>query len=63
MPEFYCFVDAKKPDVIVGTESWLSPDICDSEVLPCDYMSLRADRTLLEQGGERTSQSRDQNIE
>ena len=39
-------MDAEKPDIIVGTESWLSPDICYSEVFPPGYMyvAFRADR-------------------
>ena len=44
VPEFHCLVDAEKPDIIVGTESWLSPDICNSEVYPPGYVAFRADR-------------------
>ena len=43
MPEFHCLVDAEKPDVIVGTESWLFQDICDSKVFPPGYVAFRAD--------------------
>ena len=38
VPEFHCLVDAEKPDIIVGTESWLSLDMCDSEVFPPGYV-------------------------
>ena len=43
MPEFHCLVDAEKPDIVVGTESWLSSDICNSEVFPPGYVTFRAD--------------------
>ena len=32
MSEFHCLLDAEKPDTIAGKESWLSPDISNSEV-------------------------------
>ena len=41
----HCLVETERPDVIIGTESWLSPDIKDSEIFPEDYTSYRADRT------------------
>ena len=46
MPEFHCLVDAEKPDIIVGTESWLSPDtsIFNSEVFSPGYVTFRPDR-------------------
>ena len=44
VPEFICLVDNEKPDIIVGTESWLSPDIRNSEVFPPGYVAFRADR-------------------
>ena len=25
--EFHCLLDTENPDIVVGTESWLSPDI------------------------------------
>ena len=33
-PQFYSFVETYKPDIIVGTKTWLSPDIFDSEYFP-----------------------------
>ena len=30
-------VDSVKPDIIVGTESWLRPDIMNSEIFPSNY--------------------------
>ena len=34
--EFENMVDTVSPDIIVGTESWLSPDVANSEVFPVD---------------------------
>ena len=34
-----------KTDIIVGTESWLTPDIKDHEVFPPDFTIYRRDRT------------------
>ena len=33
-PQFFSFVDFYKPDIIVGTETWLTPDIYDSDYSP-----------------------------
>ena len=44
VPEFHCLVDTEKPDVIIGTESWLSPDIKDNEIFSTDGTPFRADR-------------------
>ena len=44
VPEFLCLVAVEKPDIIIGTESWLSPDINNSEVFPPGYVAFRADR-------------------
>ena len=32
--EFYCLLDTENPDIVIGTESWLTPDISSSEVFP-----------------------------
>ena len=42
--EFHCLLDTENPDIVVGTESWLSPDIASSEIFPEGYHSFRADR-------------------
>lgn len=42
--EFHCLIDTEKPDVVVGTESWLSPDIANSEIFPTGCTPFRADR-------------------
>ena len=42
--EFHCLLDTENPDIVIGTESWLLPDIASSEVFPEGYQSFRADR-------------------
>ena len=42
--EFCCLVDTENPDIVVGTESWLQPDISSSEIFPEGYQTFRADR-------------------
>ena len=42
--EFNMFVREHNPDVILGTESWLSDDISDAEVFPPNYVAYRKDR-------------------
>ena len=46
MKEFHCLFDIENPDVVVGTESWLNPDIAISEIFPGGYRPtvFRADR-------------------
>lgn len=41
--EFHCLVDVEKPNIMVGTESWLSSVICNSEIFPPGYLAFRAD--------------------
>ena len=42
--QFHAMVDSVKPDIIVGTESWLRPDIMNSEIFPSNYTVYRHDR-------------------
>lgn len=42
--EFSALVETVKPSVILGTESWLDPDIGDHEVFPTGYTCYRKDR-------------------
>ena len=42
--EFWCLIDAAKPDVIIGSETWHMPDISDSEIFPPGYHVYRRDR-------------------
>ena len=32
MAEFYAFIDFHKPDIVIGTESWLYKEILDCEI-------------------------------
>ncbi|MCG8035186.1 MAG: hypothetical protein JAZ03_23820, partial [Candidatus Thiodiazotropha taylori] len=42
--DFHCLVDTERPDIIIGTESWLSAEIKDNEIFPPGYIPFRADR-------------------
>ena len=42
--QFHAIVDSVQPDIIVGTESWLRPDIMNSEIFPSNYTVYRRDR-------------------
>ena len=42
--EFLCLIDAAKPDVIIGSETWIRPDISDCEIFPPGYHVYRKDR-------------------
>ena len=52
-PQFYSFLDFHNPDIVIGTETWLTPDIHDSELFPPDlgYTVYRRDRTGPKGGG------------
>ena len=41
---FLNLIDDHRPDIIFGTETWLSPTISTAEFLPANYMSFRKDR-------------------
>ena len=41
--EFKLFVREHDPDVIMGTESWLTKDISDAEIFPHNYVTYRKD--------------------
>ena len=45
------FFREHNPDVIIGTESWLSTDINDTEIFPQDYVVYRKDRSERLGGG------------
>ena len=38
------------PDILIGTESWLSENISNSEIFPSNYSVIRKDRPLNHQG-------------
>ena len=42
--QFHAMVDSVKPNIIVGTESWLRPDIMNSEIFPSNYTVYRRDK-------------------
>ena len=50
---FYTFIGSNKPDIIVGTESWLTAEIHDNEIFPAelDYTVYRRDRIGKRGGG------------
>ena len=37
-------IDEPKPDIILGNESWPTPDIGNNEIFPIDYNVFRKDR-------------------
>ena len=37
-------IDTMKPDIIIGTETWLNPSIKDSEIFPQNFKIFRKDR-------------------
>ena len=49
--EFKIFLREHNPDVVMGTESWLSADISDAEVFPQNYVTYRKDRKDKTGGG------------
>ena len=42
--QFHAMIEETKPVVIVGTESWLRPDIKDTEIFPPNFTVYRRDR-------------------
>ena len=42
--QFQCFINDYYPDIIFGTETWLSPEISSSEIFPPCYNVFRRDR-------------------
>ena len=50
---FYTFIDANKPDIIVGTETWLTAEIHDNDIFPPElgYTVYRRDRIDKRGGG------------
>ena len=51
--EFYALLDKHKPDIVVGTESWLTPKHLDSELFPksLGFTPFRQDRESGKSGG------------
>ena len=42
--ELHTIIDSAKPDIILGNESWLTPDIKNSEIFPDSFDAIRKDR-------------------
>jgi len=42
--DFWNLIDTYNPDVVIGTESWLSEEISNEEVFRADYTTFRRDR-------------------
>ena len=42
--ELHTIIDSAKPDIILGNESWLTPDIKNSEIFPESFDAVRKDR-------------------
>jgi hypothetical protein len=49
--EFWALIDQLDPDIVIGTETWLSPTINDTEVAPKGYKAYRKDRQEDPHGG------------
>lgn len=49
--EVEVIIDKYKPDIILGNESWLNPNILSSEVFPANYTVYRKDRNSKCPGG------------
>ena len=49
--EVEVIIDKYKPDIILGNESWLNPDILSSEVFPANYTVYRKERNSKCPGG------------
>jgi len=43
--EFWNLIDTYNPDVVIGTESWLSEEINSGEIFRDDYITFRRDRS------------------
>ena len=49
--ELHTIIDSAKPDIILGNESWLTPDIKNSEIFPESFDAVRKDRVSDAHGG------------
>ena len=49
--ELHTIIDSAKPDIILGNESWLTPDIKNSEIFPESFDAVRKDRASDVHGG------------
>ena len=49
--ELHTIIDLAKPDIILGNQSWLTPDIKNSEISPDYFDGIRKDRARDAHGG------------
>ena len=49
--ELHTIIDSAKPDIILGNESWLTPEIKNSEIFPDSFDAVRKDRASDAHGG------------
>ena len=49
--ELHTIIDSAKPDIILGNESWLTPDNKNSEIFPDSFDAVRKDRASDAHGG------------
>ena len=49
--ELHTIIDSAKPDIILGNESWLTPDIKNLEIFPEYFDAVRNDRASDAYGG------------
>ena len=49
--EIHTVIESAKPDIILGNESWLTPDIKNSEIFPDSFDAIRKDRASDAHGG------------
>ena len=48
---FHEFIHSYDPDIILGSESWLTVDFFSNEIFPSTYNTFRKDRHLKQGGG------------
>ena len=51
LPDFQALVYSRQLDVVIVTETWLTPEILDKEILPSGYNLYRRDRPGTTRGG------------
>ena len=53
MTNFYALISSEQPDIIIAMESWLTPDIPSSKIVPANlcYSIFREDQTSSSRGG------------
>ena len=49
--EIHTVIDSAKPDIILGNESWLTPEVKNSEIFPDSFEAIWKDRAGDSQGG------------